>query len=349
MEVYVGLEHIDPENLRIIRRGSSSDVKCKKLLVQPGQIIFGKRNAYLRKVAVADFSGICSAHAMVLEAIPAAILPEYLPFFMQSDIFMERAISISEGSMSPTIKWKTLANQEFPLPPRSLQEHLVEIMTKIGKVIDVTEAFIYSLQRLNKALENKLFQISDFIKIGDFCNVNTGRTPSKANPTHWGGNINWMLSGEIHNRFITDTAKKITENAVKELKLRLLPKNTVLLAINGQGKTRGNVAITKVPLTCNESLAALICDEKKILPDFLYFYLRTQYQNMRNLTGEGRVGLNTNLVKSIKVPFTDLKQQQIICNLLYNVVNCGESLENKKKQLLQIKRKILKFYLEGVT
>ncbi len=131
LEVYVGLEHLDPDNLRITRRGVPSDVTGQKLRVRPGQIIFGKRRAYQRKVAVADFDGICSAHAMVLEAIPKEVVPEYLPFFMQSDMFMERAVSISEGSLSPTIKWKTLANQEFPLPPRKRQEEMLEVFRKL--------------------------------------------------------------------------------------------------------------------------------------------------------------------------------------------------------------------------
>lgn len=135
LEIYVGLEHLDPDNLRITRRGVPSDVTGQKLRVRPGQIIFGKRRAYQRKVAVADFEGICSAHAMVLEAIPEAVIPEYLPFFMQSDMFMERAVAISEGSLSPTIKWKTLANQEFPLPPRPRQ---MEILNAIKKIYDLS-------------------------------------------------------------------------------------------------------------------------------------------------------------------------------------------------------------------
>ncbi|MCY3770147.1 MAG: restriction endonuclease subunit S [Gammaproteobacteria bacterium] len=135
LEVYVGLGHLDPNNLRITRRGIPSDVTGQKLLVKPGQIIFGKRRAYQRKVAVADFEGICSAHAMVLEAIPETVIPEYLPFFIQSDMFMERAVAISEGSLSPTIKWKTLASQEFPLPPRGRQGEALGIFEKIEQTL----------------------------------------------------------------------------------------------------------------------------------------------------------------------------------------------------------------------
>jgi len=106
LSIYVGLEHLDPDSLKIKRHGVPSDVAGQKLLVKVGQIIFGKRRAYQRKVAVAQWDCICSAHAMVLEAKLDKMVPGFLPFFMQSDAFMSRAVSISEGSLSPTIKWK---------------------------------------------------------------------------------------------------------------------------------------------------------------------------------------------------------------------------------------------------
>jgi len=346
LEVYVGLEHLEPDNLRITRRGVPSDVKGQKLLVKPGQIIFGKRRAYQRKVAVADFEGICSAHAMVLEAIPEAVVPEYLPFFMQSDMFMERAVAISEGSLSPTIKWKTLANQEFPLPPRPRQEEILEVLNAFEGSIEVSQSSFESLQKLRHVSENDLFKINDFVKVGELCDVKTGGTPSRSKPSYWGGNIKWMSSGEIHNRFITDTVEKITDLGVQNSNARLLPENTVFIAMNGQGKTRGTVAISRCELTCNQSLAALICDEKKILPEFLYFYLRTQYQNIRNLTGEGRNGLNLKLVRSIQIPLVELKHQETISKFLSDIAKQSEILEDKKNQTIQMKMKVIKSYLE---
>ena len=86
VEYYVGLEHLDSESLTIRRWGAPSDVDATKLRFWAGDIIFGRRRVYQRKLAVADFDGICSAHAMVLRAKPAVALPEFLPFFMQSDL-----------------------------------------------------------------------------------------------------------------------------------------------------------------------------------------------------------------------------------------------------------------------
>jgi type I restriction enzyme S subunit len=136
MEHYVGLEHLDPDSLRIRRWGSPDDVEATKLVFKKGDIIFGRRRAYQRKLGVAEFDGICSAHAMVLRAKPDVVLPEFLPFFMQSDLFMSRAVEISVGSLSPTINWKTLAVQEFALPPMEEQQSLVSLLDSIEETID---------------------------------------------------------------------------------------------------------------------------------------------------------------------------------------------------------------------
>lgn len=125
---YVGLDHLDPESLTIRRWGTPDEVESTKLRFRPGDIIFGKRRAYQRKLVVADFEGICSAHAMVLRAKPVRVIPEFLPFFMQSDLFMERAVAISVGSLSPTINWKTLAAEEFALPPLEEQRRAVALL-----------------------------------------------------------------------------------------------------------------------------------------------------------------------------------------------------------------------------
>lgn len=125
---YVGLEHLDSDSLAIRRWGSPDDVRATKLRFRKGDIIFGRRRVYQRKLAVADFDGICSAHAMVLRAKPGAVLSQFLPFFMQSDLFMERAKEISVGSLSPTINWRTLANEEFALPPLDEQSRLAIVL-----------------------------------------------------------------------------------------------------------------------------------------------------------------------------------------------------------------------------
>ena len=135
-DVYVGLEHLDPSTIHLRQWGHPSDVTGQKLAFKKGDVIFGRRRAYQRKLAIAEFDGICSAHAMVVRAKPKMILPEFLPFFLQSDMFMERAIEISVGSLSPTINWKTLREQVFPLPPLDEQKRIAEILWAADEVVE---------------------------------------------------------------------------------------------------------------------------------------------------------------------------------------------------------------------
>lgn len=158
VERYVGLDHLDPESLTIRRWGSPEDVESTKLRFKAGDIIFGKRRAYQRKLAVADFEGICSAHAMVLRVRPGVVLPEFLPFFMQSDLFMKRAVEISVGSLSPTISWKTLAQQEFALPPADEQRRAAKLLRAATLVIEATTDLEASVKLAHSSAVDKLVE-----------------------------------------------------------------------------------------------------------------------------------------------------------------------------------------------
>ena len=144
-DAYVGLEHLDPQCLRIRRWGKGSDVTGTKLRFRKGDIIFGRRRAYQRKLAVAELDGICSAHAMVVRARPDKVLPEFLPFLMMSDRFLNRAVEISVGSLSPTINWKTLKLEEFDLPPLDQQRRIAEILWAVDEVIQTGDQLVASI------------------------------------------------------------------------------------------------------------------------------------------------------------------------------------------------------------
>ena len=156
---YVGLEHIDPESLKIRRWGEPSDVESSKILFRSGDIIFGKRRAYQRKLAVADFDGICSAHAMVLRPKTDVILEEFLPFFMQSDIFMDRAVKISVGGLSPTINWRDLAKEEFALPPLEEQRRIAEVLQAANSYSGSLDSMCEAAEQAHRALRLRLFRL----------------------------------------------------------------------------------------------------------------------------------------------------------------------------------------------
>ena len=157
LDRFVGGDHLDSGDLHIKRWGSTNDVNAQKLLFKKGHILFGKRNAYLRKVAHADFDGVCSAHMMVLKPKTENIEESFFPHFMQTDQFWDRALMISEGSMSPTIKWKILAEQEFLIPPKEQQRHIATTLWAAEDCIVKGELFIATVERAKQVLMRELF------------------------------------------------------------------------------------------------------------------------------------------------------------------------------------------------
>lgn len=156
LTTYVGLEHLDADNLKIERTGTPDDVIGTKLKIYKGDIIFGKRRAYLRKVAVSHFDGIASAHSMILRANEKNIEKDFLPYFMQSDTFMSRAVQISEGSLSPTIKNKTLAVQEFILPKKEKQKELIAVFKQFDTTMEQLKQQKTTLKHLKQKLLNEI-------------------------------------------------------------------------------------------------------------------------------------------------------------------------------------------------
>lgn len=136
VERYVGIEHIEPEDLRIRSWGFVAEGTTFTNAFQPGQVLFVKRRAYQRKVAVADFSGVCSGDIYVLESQdPTVLLPELLPFICQTERFFNHAVHTSAGSLSPRTNWKQLANYEFALPPLEEQRRIAEMLGSIETLL----------------------------------------------------------------------------------------------------------------------------------------------------------------------------------------------------------------------
>lgn len=151
-ERVVGLEHIEPGDLRIRRWADIADGTTFTSVFKPGQVLFGKRRAYQRKVAVADFEGVCSGDIYVFEPSSDALMPELLPFICQTDAFFDHAVGTSAGSLSPRTNWKSLATFEFLLPPIQEQARLVE--TLLAAVNAQTELYrsLESLTAMNASI-----------------------------------------------------------------------------------------------------------------------------------------------------------------------------------------------------
>ena len=148
---YLGLEHLDSGSLKVTRFGSDVAPIGEKLVMRKGDVLFGKRRAYQKKVAIAPFDGIFSAHGMVLRPHVEVIDSDFFPLFISSDYFLDAAIKISVGSLSPTINWRDLKILEFDLPDLETQRKLAAVLWSINdtmesykKLISVTDELVKS-------------------------------------------------------------------------------------------------------------------------------------------------------------------------------------------------------------
>ena len=178
----------------------------------------------------------------------------------------------------------------------------------------------------------------DFTKIIRFSKLKTGGTPNKQNLSFWkDGTISWMTSGEVNKKIVFSTEQKITEQGMKNSNANLLPINSVMVALNGQGKTKGMAAVLKIPATCNQSLASFICDELFLHYKYLYYYLESNYKNLRGLVGDDlRDGLSLSKLKEIKIPIPTFSEQVIISSFLNKKTSQIDSLIEKKKRLIEL-------------
>ena len=156
----------------------------------------------------------------------------------------------------------------------------------------------------------------DLGKVKFFSKISAGATPDRNNIFFWNGDINWMSSGEVNQEVVTHTAETITNLALKRTSTKLLPIGTVMLALNGQGKTKGTAAVLAIETASNQSLASFIVDDARVNNIYLYYFLKANYSNIRGLKGEDRDGLNLQLVSNIIIPLLDIKEQKKIADFL---------------------------------
>lgn len=184
---YLGLEHLDPGTLKVSRFGSDVAPIGEKLVMKKGDVLFGKRRAYQKKVAIAPFDGIFSAHGMVLRPKTEVIDSEFFPLFISSDYFLDAAIKISVGSLSPTINWKDLKKLEFELPDLETQRQLAKVLWALIDTIENYKILMTKTDELVKSQfieQMKIWETSNLgtkYNLGDLARIRTGKLDANAN------------------------------------------------------------------------------------------------------------------------------------------------------------------------
>tara|TARA_A100001011_G_C14306461_1_gene843403 strand:+ start:1675 stop:2868 length:1194 start_codon:yes stop_codon:yes gene_type:complete len=329
LEYYIGLEHLDSGSLHIRRFGKTESLKGDKLKIYKGDFIFAKRNAYLKRVAIADFDAVASAHSLVLRAKPGNVLPEFLPFFLLSEKFWERAIEISVGSLSPTINWNVIAEQEFLLPPMEQQAEIAELFWSVDKVIQEDLKVLKTLENLLYVKTNTFFRDSqNKIKIK---NIVTHESKIKAEA----GLKPYIEIGDI-NTF----NKQIVLKNKESVKGSIIAKKGSIL-VSKVRPNRGAVHLLKEDQIVTNGFSILIADAAKSSSSFLFYCIAWNndfyYQLSRLSTGTTYPTVEDENILRYLIPCVDENLQKEYVNemdKIYMALSNIESKNNKTKNLL---------------
>jgi len=159
--LYIGLEHLVSGSLSVPSCGSPVPLKGEKLVMKKGDVLFGKRNTYLRRASIAPHDGLFSAHGMILRPKTDVVDASYFPFFVNSDVFFDATIKISVGSLSPTVNWKDMKELEFDLPPLDRQKELAELLWAANDLKESYKKMIVATDEMLKAKFREMFGACD--------------------------------------------------------------------------------------------------------------------------------------------------------------------------------------------
>ncbi len=318
---YIGLEHLDSGSLHVRRWGSEADLKGQKLKMRKGDILFAKRNAYLRRVAIAPHDGFFSAHGMIIRAKPNIILPEFLPFLIMSDKFMNRAVEISVGSLSPTINWSTLKQQEFDLPSLDQQCRIAEILWMIDETICSWENIELSLRGLYESRLHEVFGKANNRwprkLLGDVASVDRGKFDHRPRnlPEFYGGVHPFVQTGDVQNanRVLQKYEYYLTDLGATHSKS--FPPKTIFVTI---AAVIGATAISDREVYATDSVVAVVPSANMDV-DYVELFLRHKRHYLENqaATQTAQKNINLQVLRPLEVPCPSrLNQMEVAREIL---------------------------------
>lgn len=350
-EHYIGLEHIDGECLYISRWGADVAPIGEKLVMRKGDVLFGKRRAYQRKVAIAPIDGIFSAHGLVLRPKEDVVDKDYFPFFMSSNQFLDRAIQISVGGLSPTINWKDLARQEFTLPSLSEQKVLADKLWAAYRVKESYKKLLAATDDMLKAKFQEMFgeEKGNHVKLreligtnfaGEWGNDDIDRNGTKVIKTN-----NFQNDGTInYDSLIT------RDIPIESIQKKKLQRGDILLERSGGTKDNpvGRVVyFDKEGEFVVNNFIQVLRSNQKVDPKYLFYNLFIYYHTHK--IDIKRMGHQTSGIQNLKlqefldriIPLPPLPLQQQFVEIATQAEATKESLRKSIENIDQVIKSLI--------
>lgn len=270
------------------------------------------------------------------------------------DIFKYVYYCISNINYCPkehSRQWiQTYSKFLIPVPPIEVQEEIVRILDKFGKLEAELEAELEARKQQYEFWREKLFKSNNIKNIENVClNISSGGTPNTSRTEYYNGNIPWLRTQEVNWNIIYDTELKITQEAIKNSSAKVIPKNCVIVAM--YGATVGRVAINDISLSTNQACCNLEINPQIANYKYVFYWLLSQYKHIKSLGQGSQTNINAKTVRTLKIPVPSLEEQRRIVkildkfNKLVNDISEGlpAEIELRRKQYEYYRNKLLSF------
>jgi len=298
--------------------------------VEPGTVFYNPMRILLGSIAMLDEgepAGITSPDYVVVRGRPGVLHHRVFYYWLRSAAGEQLIRDLARGGVRERILFNRLCEGRIPVPPWPVQERLAEQLAIVPRARAAAAQRLAAAESLPAALLREVFdgpQASGWETrtIDDFAKTCSGATPSRGNAAYFGGGIPWVKTGELHDGLVGDdgsTEESVTEAALRDCSLPLLPPGTLLIAMYGQGKTRGRTGILTRDATTNQACFAILPDPDVFDTGFLQLWFRANYNDLRALTenrGGNQPNLNGVLLRELEVPLPDpVTQRRLAADL----------------------------------
>jgi len=350
LDRYIGLEHLDPASLHIRRWGLIEDGTSFTRKFSTRQVLFGKRRAYQRKVAVAEFDGICSGDILVFEPNNDQLLPELLAFIVQSEGFFQHALGTSAGSLSPRTRWRDLANYEFPLPPLDDQRRIAELLWAADEAVERVRDVSVSLDRAAAKMFYEFLLAGHVgnlvprpsVALGEVADVAYGFTLNSSRSA-FPLQVPYLRVANVQRNLITFDEVKLVGCTEPEIDRFSLECGDVLV-VEGHASAEevGRAArwdLDKRPFLHQNHLLRARCGDA-LLPEFLTAVLnsplgRAHFRRHAKSTS-GLNTINSAVLRDFTLPLPPLDEQRRICAVITGFADAAQRVADDKAQLSRL-------------
>jgi type I restriction enzyme S subunit len=344
------LEDIEKNSSKLLRFVTASErpFKSTKNTFKKGDVLYGKLRPYLNKVIVAIEDGVCTTEIIPINSEPFC-LNKYMFYWLKNSTFLHYVDEVSHGVNMPRLGTSDGKSAPFRLAPLAEQKEIVALLDKHLPQVESTKARLDAIPTILKrfrqsvlaaAVSGKLteewrkkqghsFDEWKSKSLGDVAIVQTGSTPLKSENRYYDdGDIPWLTSSVTGQRVVTTADQFVTSLAVEECRLKIFKPGTLLLAMYGEGKTRGQVTEIAIRATTNQACAAILVDNNKASKNYVKLCIEASYQKTRRLAeGGNQPNLNLSKVRSIPVYLPSPIEQQEVIDVVGKLFSFADNVE----------------------